>query len=177
MTDSNQLSSTERALAALKAAQAPEAEKLQAASQVTDQFETPKQELPTLTPVIKNKYKCTQHSCRYIFKDGKNAAFSDFTYYTDVPTEIEELNYEINVGRNPFFYVIPNELTVDMNTLDPLAEIKRQLKAEAQAEARSELLRDLGVTNNGDDLRSRLQGMSNTITVGQGAAASNTAGQ
>ena len=132
-----------------------------------------KTELPALTPVIKHVFKATHQSLRYIFKDGKNAAFFDFTYYTDVEYEIKELTEEIVQFKNPFFY-LPEVRTVDMNTLDPLAELKRQLKAEAMADARSELLRDLGVTNGGADMKSRLQGLSNTLRVGQGAANSNS---
>lgn len=133
---------------------------------------TDKPVLPALKPVIKHVFKCSQQSNRYIFKDGKNAAFFDYTYYTDIQSEIDELTEEIEKHRNPFFY-FPEEKTVDMNTLDPLAEVKRQLKAEAMAEAKQELLRDLGVTNNGDDMKSRLQGLASSLQINKGAANSN----
>ncbi len=118
---------------------------------------------------MKNQFKCTQSSMRYIFKTGKTAAFSNFCYYTDVKSEIDELNAEIAEGH-PVFFVDKDHVQVDMDTLDPLADIKKQMKEEARAE----ILRDMGVTNSGLDMAAKLAGIASTKQIGKAAADSSS---
>lgn len=72
---------------------------------------------------IKNAYFSTLASCRYIFKNGAEAPFINYVFYTNDETQIKELDAEIAAGNN-MIYTKPEQLTVDTSKLDPLQAIK-----------------------------------------------------
>lgn len=74
---------------------------------------------------VKNLYKSRIYSCKYAFKNGKEANFVDFKYLTDIKSEIEELDYEISLGH-PTLYVDPTRKTVDTSKIDPLEDIRKK---------------------------------------------------
>lgn len=82
---------------------------------------------------IKQVFKSTISSCKYIFKSGKEASFINSEYYTDDDVEISELTKEINL-KHPHIFRDENKLTVDTDNLDPLAYIKKKAIEEYLAQ-------------------------------------------
>lgn len=117
----------------------------------------------------KNLFKSQFTSHRYIFKDGKTAAFIDSKYLTDVESEIEELNHEIKLGH-PTIYVDPDQVTIDPKDLDPLNAIRKSLREEIM----QELVSDKGITNDGADMAAKLKGISTSVNTVAAAASSNS---
>ena len=88
---------------------------------------------------IKNCYKSRIYSCKYAFKNGKEANFVDFTYLTDIKTEIDELDEEIALGH-PTLYVDPQKKTVDTSKKDPLEDIRAKAVADYLAQQKNATL-------------------------------------
>lgn len=71
---------------------------------------------------VNNQYLSRIRSVRYIFKDGSCASFVNFKYFTSNESEIEQLNAAV-AAKHPTFYVDPDNITVDIDTLDPVEQI------------------------------------------------------
>lgn len=70
---------------------------------------------------------------RYVFPNGKEAAFAGGKYSTDNEEEIAHLNAEIKAG-NQFIYTKEGQEVVSVDQLDPLYELKAQIRAQILAE-------------------------------------------
>lgn len=73
-----------------------------------------------------HKFCSNLPSSKYVFRDGGVANFVGGQYLTTVQSEIDELNYEIERGH-PHIYVDANETTVDSESLDPLAKLRKSI--------------------------------------------------
>jgi len=73
-----------------------------------------------------NKFCSNLPSSKYVFRSGKVAHFVGGQYLTTVKSEIEELNDEIEAGH-PHIYVDSAEVTVDSESLDPLAKLRKSI--------------------------------------------------
>ena len=116
--------------------------------------------LSSLEPSAEKKemrlYKSRLLSCKYIFTNGVAANFVNGKYATPVESEIAELDAQIRQGHS-HLYVDKDEITIDYDHTDPLAELKKKFFAEftAQAEAAAATQaavtagRDLGATVHG----------------------------
>lgn len=97
--------------------------------------------METKAPVMKRMYKSVLPSVTFFFKTGKAAHFIKHCYYTDIPSEIEELDAEVGAGeksQHPDIFIDREHKSVDMNMLDPIEKIKKQaiddyIKAQNQA--------------------------------------------
>ena len=73
-----------------------------------------------------HKFCSNLPSSKYVFRSGKVANFVGGQYLTTVQAEIDELNAEIEAGH-PHMYVDTNETTVDSESLDPLAKLRKSI--------------------------------------------------
>ena len=80
-------------------------------------------------PTMKKVFKSRIQSCRFLFKDGHEAAFVGGKFFTNVSGEIEELVTEIERGH-PHIWIDASESEIDTDNLDPFAEIKRTAIAD-----------------------------------------------
>jgi hypothetical protein len=96
---------------------------------------------------IKNRYFSRVPSIKYIFKNGKEAAFIGGVFDTDFESEIVELDAEIKSGH-PHIFTDASQLTVDSEQVDPIEEIKKRAIAEylASVKAVSDVTNDRGTT-------------------------------
>ena len=78
---------------------------------------------------IKRVFKSRVPFCKYIFKGGKEAPFIAGRYLTDIKSEIEELEAEVE-AKHPTIYIDSAEKEVNTAKLDPIEEIKRRAIAE-----------------------------------------------
>ena len=119
---------------------------------------------------IVNLFKSRIPSCRYIFKNGKEAHFINGEYMTDIEEEIEQMNYEIKLGH-PHLFVDAEKVTVDTTKLDPLSEIKAKAIAEyiARQKEATDPSNDMGSTGVEPG---KLKGIGNSRGVASATAAS-----
>jgi hypothetical protein len=95
---------------------------------------------------MKRVFFCSIPSCNYLFKNGKPAIFINGEYYTDIASEIAELEAEISYGH-PHISINADKREVDDTKLDPLAAIKAQaIKEYLAAEAIKDTTKDMGST-------------------------------
>ena len=78
---------------------------------------------------MKRLYKSRIPSCKYGFKNGKEANFINHEYLTDIPGEIQELDEEIALGH-PTLYIDAARKEIDVDGRDPIEEIKAKAIAE-----------------------------------------------
>lgn len=112
---------------------------------------------------LKNLYKSRIYSCKYGFKNGKEANFVDFKYLTDIPSEIEELDAEIAL-KHPTIYVDQEKKTVDTSKLDPLEDIRAKAVADYIAQQKN-------AVKDGNDMGLSSPGKLNVATSANIAAA------
>ena len=119
----------------------------------------------------KNRFFSRIPSCKYIFKNGKEAAFVGGIFDTDIPQEVAELEAEVAAGH-PQIFIDPDQFVIDTAQIDPLAEIKRKAIEEylAAQKAASDPANDRGTTE-----ESKLN-VTSTADI-SGAAADSSAGQ
>jgi len=117
---------------------------------------------------IKQVFKSTLPAIRYIFKNGKEAAFIAGEFLTEIAEEIDQLECEIKCGH-PHIFRDTDKLAVDTEA-DPLAEIKNKIRAELLAEQEA-AVRNMGET----DAKPTLQGIANTTSIAPASADSNAA--
>jgi hypothetical protein len=79
-----------------------------------------------------NVYYTNLPSVNYIFKNGKQAIFVSQRFCTDVPAEVEELNYEVSLGH-PHIYIKQEAPTIQSNMLDPMEALREKIIAEYKA--------------------------------------------
>lgn len=118
---------------------------------------------------VKNVYNSHIMSCKYIFKNGKEAIFIGGKYYTDNKNEIEELDAEIDFGHPHIF--VGEDKTVDTSKLDPLANLRDKIikdYLESQAAA-VDPKSDKGNTN-----PENLSGIGNSETMAALSEGSNS---
>lgn len=92
-------------------------------------------------------FKCRVLSCKYFFKSGSVAYFTDGRYATKNPTEIEELTAEVEAGH-PHIYIDDAERTSDTAMQDPMAALRAKLFKEFQEQQKSNKEVDTGNTDN-----------------------------
>lgn len=114
---------------------------------------------------IQKVFKSTIESIRYIFKDGKHAAFVAGKYVTEIENEIKELMDEIkNEGRDksshPHLYVDPTEKEIDTEAPSPIDVIKAKAVADYIA-SQADSNKDLGNTGT----KPVLAGIGTTKTI------------
>lgn len=115
---------------------------------------------PIPKAVIKNAYHNSLGSCKFIFKDGKEAPFTGGHYYTSNATEIAELDHEIELGH-PHIYKNDAAPTVNVAVTDPLDLVRRAAAEEALRRAAAiNKANDMGDTEQG-----KLEGIGNSNTV------------
>lgn len=104
----------------------------------------------------------------YVFSSGRTVHFANGLLTLTNEKEIEEMT--ATCQDSPCFYIDDGQKTIDPDTLNPVAVLRAQLKAEILAEqaAANVIGRDLGTT----DQTSKLQGISNSAGIGAFAAAS-----
>lgn len=96
---------------------------------------------------IKRCFKSHIISSKYHFKNGKEANFINGEFYTNIDSEIAELEAEIENGH-AYIYIDKERMNVDTEKLDPISEIKRKAVEEyiALQEAATKGQRDMGNT-------------------------------
>ena len=85
-------------------------------------------------------------SINFILPNGKQCAFVDGAFYTDVPAEIDQLTQEINAGH-PHLFINKEQETIQSNLLDPMEALKAKFFEQFQAEQAAttqDPTRDLG---------------------------------
>lgn len=117
-------------------------------------------------------YSCNVPSSRYVFKNGKIANFIGGIYTTHIEQEIAELDFEV-ANDHPNIFVDPKRRVISADELDPMAVLKKKLRAELKAEMDAEAAtgRDFGNSAQGKN-----QGLQTSATVAQVSSASNGAG-
>ena len=120
---------------------------------------------------VKAVFKSSLPNIQYLFKNGKSAAFIGGTYYTDVESEIKELNAEVD-NRHPIIFIDPAQTQIDSNDLDPMAVLKKKFFAEfeAQRAAAVDKSRDMGSTIQ----TTVLQGIANSTSVAEAMSGSDS---
>ncbi len=103
---------------------------------------------------LPNLFKSRMPNWVFIFPNGKRAVFSKGMYMTTDPKEIAHLNLEIELGH-PAMYVDPNEVTVSLDRIDPVAALKGRLRQELLAEIAAEMA---AATNPANDMGNSEQG-------------------
>lgn len=114
-----------------------------------------------------NLFKSRPQTIGYVFKSGRTIHFVNHQYTTTAPDEIAELTAECK-ANSAFFYVEGDGL-VDLESLDPLAGLRKQIEAEliAKMAAQGNPLRDMGTTPQ----ELKVQGIANSQTISGLAAA------
>ena len=120
---------------------------------------------------LKSVYKSSLPNIQYLFKNGKSAAFIGGAYYTDVESEIKELDEEVK-NRHPIIYVDPAQAQIDSADLDPMSVLKKKFFAEfaAQQAAAIQKDRDMGTTVQ----TGILQGIANSTTIADAMSGSDS---
>ena len=120
---------------------------------------------------ILHVFKSRIPSCKFLFKNGKEANFIGGKFMTDNESEIAELQAEVDL-RHPHIYVDPEEAKVDSERVDPLEQIRMKAVAEylAKQAAAVATTNDRGNTAQGG----KLEGIANSATVAAGAAGSSS---
>ncbi len=121
---------------------------------------------------IKKLYKSRLPSCKFLFKNGKEAIFINSEFATDVVSEIEELNVEIASGH-PHIYIDDTRKEIDTNQMDPLEHIKA--KAVADYIAARQKANDPS-NQRGNTEQGKLNPTSSATISGAGAQSDSTAG-
>ena len=119
--------------------------------------------------VIKRVFKSRVPFCKYIFKNGKEAPFIAGRYLTDVKSEIEELDAEVE-SKHPSIYIDAAEKEVNTAKLDPIEEIKRKAIAEFVA---SQLAANSKTNDRGSYEPGKLN-VTTSATVAEAAAGSDS---
>lgn len=119
---------------------------------------------------INQKYKSRIPSCKYIFLNGKEAAFLQGVFVTGVSSEITQLDEEVALGH-PTIYRDENDMTVDTEALSPMELIRAQAREEAIKVVRAEMA---AATNPSNDRGNSDQGdvgasFANTANIAEGA--------
>ena len=81
---------------------------------------------------------------QYVFKDGNYAVFKDGLYATSKTKYIKELEEEI-AQDHPWITKNPNKLTITLEELDPMYEIRKQIREEERAKLIA-TTRDMGTS-------------------------------
>lgn len=120
---------------------------------------------------ILHVFKSRIPSCKFLFKNGKEANFIGGRFMTDVQSEIDELQAEVTLNH-PHIYVDSAEAKVDSEKLDPLEEIRKKAVADylAKQAAAVATSNDRGSTAQGG----KLEGIANSATIASGAAGSSS---
>ena len=121
-------------------------------------------------------YKIRLPNCvagKYIFLNGKEAAFIGGRYATAVPTEIEQLDKEIEMDH-PHIYRDAEEMTMDSDVKDPLAVLRDKFFKEFQEQqAKTSNRVDKGNTETAG-VTVKLGGIATSANTVGTAAASNS---
>lgn len=127
--------------------------------------------METTTPLL-HLYLSNIPSCRYIFRSGKVANFVGGIYTTAIAAEITELDAEIAEGH-PHLSIDVNRKVIAADELDPLAVLKKKLRAEilAEQEAAQKQQRDFGSSESPTG-----KGLQTSATLAPISAASIVAG-
>lgn len=115
--------------------------------------------------ILLSVFKCTIPSIKYIFKNGKEAAFVQGVFRTAVQSEIDELTNEVSLGH-PHIFIDPAEQTIASDMIDPMAQLRAKIIAEHMASLAT-------ATNPENDMGSTAQEAvkpSNTQDIAEGAA-------
>jgi len=126
---------------------------------------------------IKRVFCCTLGSCSYTFAKGKSAIFTNGQFFTDVPSEIEELEKEIAAGH-PHLFIDPAYTEVDTEKLDPIEIIRQKAIADyikQQKELGENPARDMGNTHVAGEASAGIKGVQTTAGIKVGALTSNAA--
>lgn len=115
-------------------------------------------------------FKSNIPSSQYIFKSGKYAHFVDGKYFTDIESEIAELEAEI-AGRHPHIYKDNGELTIVAEDRDPMVALRKKIIAEHEAQKAAI---ERGDKDFGNSVQEKGAGMQSS--AGLVAAASSTSG-
>jgi hypothetical protein len=120
---------------------------------------------------IKAVFKSSLPNIQYLFKNGKSAAFIGGAYYTDVESEIKELQDEVT-NRHPIIFIDPAQSQIDSADLDPMSVLKKKFYAEflAQQAAAVQKDRDMGTTSQ----TGVLQGIANSTTIAEAMSGSDS---
>lgn len=94
-------------------------------------------------------FKCHVQSCKYYFKNGSVAYFTDGRFATSNEEEIEELMAEIK-ARHPHIYIDDKEKTASSAMQDPMSALRAKIIAEYEAERKFKSTQTPEVTQLGD---------------------------
>ena len=109
-------------------------------------------------------FKCSIPYSNYVFPNGKYAHFIGGRFATDIVSEIEHLENEVQNGH-PTISIDENERIVEVFA-DPISALRSQIEAQIRAEMAA-------ATDKGNDLGTSESGkmtMANSSTVGELAA-------
>lgn len=125
-------------------------------------------------------FKSSLGNSQYTFKNGKAGNFLNGEYTTELQSEIDELNAEIEAGH-PYFYVDEAKKTVE--STDPMEEVRRRAREEALIQLRQEQAAALDKSRtsesdqdfkirvaNSDDISSAMSGSTSTDIPTAGTA-------
>ncbi|MGL5074756.1 MAG: hypothetical protein ACRDBG_02795 [Waterburya sp.] len=109
-------------------------------------------------------YKSHQPYCQTVSPKGAQIVFQNHLYATDSKEIIEWLDKEIE-NAHPYFYIDPDLREVGTDYLDPVAQLKKQLRAEIEAELQASG-RDFGTYENTG--KEKLTSSADIVAVSQG---------
>jgi len=125
------------------------------------------------TSKMKHKYLGTPSSFKYFFKNGKEAAFINGQYLTDMEYEIAELDAEVALNH-PHIKIDSAQRIVDVSQTDPMARLRDQIIKDYLAQQTAATLKtnDRGSTFEGR-AGIKVGGIANSDTILEAAANSN----
>lgn len=92
-------------------------------------------------------FKCRVTSCKYYFRDGSVAYFTEGRFATKNEKQIAELKEEIEAGH-PHIYIDEKESTAESMLQDPMSTLRAKMFKEFLAQQEAAKLADTGTTDN-----------------------------
>lgn len=120
---------------------------------------------------IRSVFKSHLPSVNFFFANGQQAAFMLGRFETSNPDQIYQLDNEIRHGH-PHIYVDPTDKEVDTEAPTPMELIRAEALAQARAElaAAGSMSMKVSTSDSGEFRNS----VTNTSTIAEGAAASDS---
>lgn len=118
-----------------------------------------------MNSTIKKQFKSHIPSCKYIFKNGKEANFIGGKFFTNEESEVAELEKEV-AHSHPHIYIDENEKEVDTKFVDPMEALRAKHIKEYLAAQNA-------ATDSSNDMGNSTEGklnVANSSNIAQAAA-------
>lgn len=115
-------------------------------------------------------FKSTIPSVNYIFGNGKSAIFVNGVFRTDIPAEIQALEYEVT-QHHPHIYIDEKEREIDSELIDPMNALRAKIIADyvANQAAATALNNDRGTSDQSGAKPANTSDVASAAAGGSGA--------